>query len=84
MGCGCGGNGNGGGCGGGLQPLPEALASAPVVQEVVPESRSETDEALKEEDEAPGELIASSEQEWPRIKVNGVRIAPEAMQILRD
>ncbi|MCY1389549.1 Chaperone SurA [compost metagenome] len=79
MGCGCGGNGNGGGCGGGLQPQPEALASAPVVQEVVPESRSETDEALKEEDEAPGELIASSEQEWPRIKVNGVRIAPEAI-----
>ncbi|HLV18889.1 MAG TPA: peptidylprolyl isomerase [Pseudomonas sp.] len=25
------------------------------------------------------ELIASSEQEWPRIRVNGVAIAPEAM-----
>ena len=28
---------------------------------------------------APVELIASSDQEWPRIKVNGVLIAPEAM-----
>lgn len=28
---------------------------------------------------APFELIASSDQEWPRIKVNGVLIAPEAM-----
>ena len=30
------------------------------------------------ENAAP-ELIASSDQEWPRIKVNGVTIAPEAM-----
>lgn len=28
---------------------------------------------------APVELIASSEQEWPRISVNGVTVAPESM-----
>ncbi|MCY1496131.1 Chaperone SurA [compost metagenome] len=78
MGCGCG-NGNGGGCGGGLQPQPEVPASAPVVQEVLPEPQPEVDDAAAEEDETPSELIATSEQEWPRIKVNGVSIAPEAI-----
>ncbi|MDH0895317.1 MULTISPECIES: peptidylprolyl isomerase [unclassified Pseudomonas] len=81
MGCGCGGNGNGGGCSGG-QPRVEIPANAPVVQEVVPDSRPGADEPEAdegEEDEPAPELIASSEQEWPRIKVNGLPIAVEAI-----
>ncbi|MCY1284881.1 Chaperone SurA [compost metagenome] len=78
MGCGCGGNGNGGGCGGG-QSLPEVPANAPVVREVVPEPQPATDAADDEEDEAGPELIASSEQEWPRIRVNGIPLATEAI-----
>lgn len=78
MGCGCGGNGSGGGCAG-SQPVVDAPANAPVVQEVVPESRPSADEPEAEEDESAPELIASSDQEWPRIKVNGLPIAREAI-----
>lgn len=78
MGCGCGGNGSGGGCAG-SQPVVDAPANAPGVQEVVPESRPSADEPEAEEDESAPELIASSEQEWPRIKVNGMPIAREAI-----
>ncbi|CAD5110594.1 peptidylprolyl isomerase [Zestomonas carbonaria] len=78
MGCGCGGNGNGGGCGG-HDPATDGGVSAPVVREVVPEPQPAVDAPQDEEDEAGPELIASSEQEWPRIKVNGVAIAPEAI-----
>ncbi|MDG9922960.1 MULTISPECIES: peptidylprolyl isomerase [unclassified Pseudomonas] len=78
MGCGCGGNGSGSGCAG-SQPVVDVPANAPVVQEVVPESRPSADEPEAEEDESAPELIASSEQEWPRIKVNGLPIAREAI-----
>ncbi|RJG08912.1 peptidylprolyl isomerase [Pseudomonas cavernicola] len=78
MGCGCGGNGTGGGCAG-SQPVVEVPANAPAVQEVVPESRPSADEPETEEDDSGPELIASSEQEWPRIKVNGMPIAQEAI-----
>ena len=78
MGCGCGGNGSGGGCGG-SQPVVDAPANAPVVQEVVPESRPSADEPEAEDGESAPELIASSDQEWPRIKVNGLPIAREAI-----
>lgn len=78
MGCGCGGNGSGGGCAG-SQPVVDVPANAPAVQEVVPESRPSADEPEAEEGESAPELIASSDQEWPRIKVNGLPIAREAI-----
>ncbi|MFC5695497.1 peptidylprolyl isomerase [Pseudomonas sp. GCM10022186] len=78
MGCGCGGNGNGGGCGGG-QVVPEVPANARVVHEVVPEPQPAAQAPEDGEDQAGPELIASSGQVWPRIKVNGVPIAPEAI-----
>jgi peptidyl-prolyl cis-trans isomerase C len=46
---------------------------------VVPESRPSADEPEAEEGESAPELIASSDQEWPRIKVNGLPIAREAI-----
>lgn len=73
MGCGCGGNGDGG-CGGDAKA--DNPNQAPGVQEIVPDPVLL--EALAEADvETSAELIASSEQEWPRIKVNGVGIAQE-------
>ena len=84
MGCGCGGgNGGQGGCGGQKAPV-EVVVDAPVVQEVTPASRPSADEpeaeSVEEPESAPA-LIASSEQEWPRITVNGVTLAPEAMAL---
>ena len=65
-GCGCGGGkGGSGGCG--------SSVKEPVVAEVAAP-------ALFEELKAP-ELIASSEQEWPIISVNGVPVTPEAMAL---
>ena len=61
MACGCGG-GNGGGCSG------EQNDSGVIQQAVAEEVRAAAVEFV---DAAP-ELIASSEQEWPRIKVNGI------------
>ncbi|MFZ3206663.1 MAG: peptidylprolyl isomerase [Pseudomonas sp.] len=81
MGCGCGGGNAGqGGCGGQKPPV-DLMVDAPGVQEVTPQSRPSADEpeALAEEVESAPTLIASSEQEWPRVTVNGVTIAPEAM-----
>lgn len=69
MACGCGGaNAGQGGCGG-HQPAVEVSVQAPAVHEVLPEPAPM----------AAIELIASSEQEWPRVRVNGVTIAPEAI-----
>ena len=63
-GCGCGGGkGGSGGCG--------SSVKEPLVAEVVAQ-------ASFEELKAP-ELIASSEQEWPIISVNGVPVTPQAM-----
>ena len=74
-GCGCGGgNGGSGGCGS-SKKAEEVLDIAPVAQAQF--------EALPVEpagaDDAPAQLIACSEQEWPIISVNEVSITPEAM-----
>ena len=68
-GCGCGGGNGGGGCGSSNKEslAPVAAASGAVEFEPVAEA-------------AP-ELIASSEQEWPIVSVNGVPITPEAMAL---
>mgnify|MGYP000959864520 CR=1 FL=1 len=68
MACGCGG-GNGGGCSG------EQNDSGGIQQAVAEEVRAAAVEFV---DAAP-ELIASSEQEWPRIKVNGVALEAESI-----
>ncbi|MCL6702116.1 peptidylprolyl isomerase [Pseudomonas sp. T1.Ur] len=72
-GCGCGGGSGGGGCG-------SSAKAAPIVDiEPVGAVAFELAQAGPvAEDEAP-QLIASSEQEWPIISVNGVSIAPQAM-----
>lgn len=74
-GCGCGGgNGGSGGCG-----------SSKKTEEVldIKSAGAEQFEALPVEpaatDDAPAQLIASSEQEWPIVSVNEVLITPEAM-----
>jgi peptidyl-prolyl cis-trans isomerase C len=68
MACGCGG-GNGGGCSG------EQNDSGVIQQAVAEDVRAAAVEFV---DAAP-ELIASSEQEWPRIKVNGVALEAESI-----
>ncbi|MCI0996736.1 peptidylprolyl isomerase [Pseudomonas corrugata] len=69
-GCGCGGgNGGSGGCG--------SSASAAPVADVAPLGAVQF-EPVTVEEESP-QLIASSEQEWPIISVNGVSITPQAM-----
>lgn len=81
MGCGCGGGNAGqGGCGGQQAPVAPAVET-PAVQEVIPEARPSADEpeAFADETAAAPLLIASSEQDWPRVRVNGVLISPEAM-----
>ena len=72
MGCGCGGSTGGGGCGGGARPEIEVPVDAPLFEELPHEEGAE---------QASGEplLIASSEQEWPRVHVNGVAIASQAI-----
>ena len=81
MGCGCGGNGSGGGCAGGAAkdvPLDIQQAGVQAFEPVV----SEASEAEQEQEDEPAsgpELIVTSEQEWPRIKVNGVALAQEAI-----
>lgn len=85
MACGCGGtNGGSGGCGGDkplanhlletelAHELPQATASAVVEFDPAPAAPGADAEPL---------LIASSEQDWPRIRVNGVLIEPEAMAL---
>lgn len=78
MGCGCGGNGNGGGCAGGATQELAVDVSQAGVQAFEPAVADEP-AADDEEGESAPELIATSEQEWPRIKVNGLGIAPEAI-----
>lgn len=72
-GCGCGGGSGGGGCG-------SSAKTAPIV-DIEPVGAVAFEPAQAEQavaDEAP-QLIASSEQEWPIISVNGVSITPQAM-----
>ncbi|MBF7728657.1 peptidylprolyl isomerase [Pseudomonas sp. N040] len=76
MACGCGGaNGGSGGCGGD-KPLANPLLATELAHE--PVGWVELSEAQQ-----PAEplLIASSEQDWPRIRVNGVLIEPEALAL---
>lgn len=82
MACGCG--GTDGGCGSSLRtepPAVEALDMTPVAAAtgngVGPEPAADAVDPV-----APAgavHLIASSEQEWPRIRVNGVPVTPEAL-----
>lgn len=68
MACGCGGsNGGHGGCGGG-EPAAASLAQ---------DDAAVVAAALAEEVRSEPLLIASSEQEWPRVRVNGVEIPAE-------
>ena len=85
MACGCGGtNGGSGGCGGD-KPLANPLLETELAHELPQAAAS----AVVEFDPAPATpgadaeplLIASSEQDWPRIRVNGVLIEPEAMAL---
>lgn len=74
-GCGCGGGSGGGGCG--------SSAKVPSVVDVEPVGAVQfapVQAGPVAEDEAP-QLIASSEQEWPIISVNGVSITPQAMAL---
>ncbi|HSX90210.1 MAG TPA: peptidylprolyl isomerase [Pseudomonas sp.] len=74
MACGCGGSNAGqGGCGDVKAP-PAVVLETELAQEPAAPAVS----AVHEHSAEPL-LIASSEQEWPRIRVNGVTIAPEAM-----
>ncbi len=94
MACGCGGtNGGSGGCGGGdkspAAPVVEAFLAQELAQELAHELPPLTAAASGVVEFTPpalatiGEpeplLIASSEQDWPRIRVNGVSIQPDAM-----
>ena len=85
MACGCGGtNGGSGGCGGD-KPLANPLLETELAHELPQATAS----AVVEFDPAPAApgadaeplLIASSEQDWPRIRVNGVLLEPEAMAL---
>ncbi len=77
-GCGCGGSGGGsGGCGSSAKAAP---VIAPLA-DAEPAGAMQFEPAQAgpvAEDEAP-QLIASSEQEWPIISVNGVSVTPQAM-----
>lgn len=90
MACGCGGtNGGSGGCGGGdkssAAPVVEAVLAQELAHELAPLKSAVsgvvefTAPALASIGEPEPLLIASSEQDWPRIRVNGVSIEPEAM-----
>ncbi|HCW94735.1 MAG TPA: peptidylprolyl isomerase [Pseudomonas sp.] len=79
MGCGCGGSGSGGGCGGGVRPELERPVEAPLFEELPHEVAEQDAPAESEAEQAAPLLIASSEQEWPRVRVNGVEIAPQAI-----
>ena len=85
MACGCGGTSGGtGGCGGD-KPLANPLLETELAHEL-PQATAST---VVEFDPASGVqgadaeplLIASSEQDWPRIRVNGVLIESEAMAL---
>jgi len=76
MGCGCGGSTGGGGCGGGARPEIDVPAEAPLFEEL---PREQDTEPAPEQASGEPPLIASSEQEWPRVRVNGVAIAPQAI-----
>ena len=76
MACGCGGSNAGqGGCGDVKTP-PTAMPETELAHELAAPAVSTVVE--QQAVDAEPLLIASSEQEWPRVRVNGVAIAPEA------
>ena len=90
MACGCGGtNGGSGGCGGAdkaaAAPVVEAVLAQELAHELPPVKAAVSGvvevepAALLNIGEPEPLLIASSEQDWPRIRVNGVSIQPDAM-----
>ena len=83
MACGCGGaNGGSGGCGGEkpAAPVVEAALAQQLANEVTVQGVVEFETApLLNIAEPAGQLIASSEQDWPRIRVNGVLIEPQTL-----
>ena len=85
MACGCGGtNGGSGGCGGD-KPLANPLLETELAHEL-PQAAASAVVEFAPAPAAPGVdgeplLIASSEQDWPRIRVNGVLIEPEALAL---
>lgn len=91
MACGCGGtNGGSGGCGGDKSPaapvvdasLAKELAhELPLVKTALSGVVDVAPAALMNIGEPEPLLIASSEQDWPRIRVNGVLIEPEALAL---
>lgn len=80
-GCGCGGgNGGSGGCGSSAKAAPVVAPAADVeIAGAVQFAPAQAGPVA--EDEAPAQLIASSEQEWPIISVNGVSITPQEMAL---
>lgn len=86
MGCGCGGGNAGqGGCGGdkpAVAPVVDAALAHELAQALPPIELPEPAlvvEPAPSVDMSESQLIASSEQDWPRVRVNGVLISPEAM-----
>ena len=81
MACGCSGtNGGSGGCGG-EKPLDNPLLARELAHEVVTENAAteiDPKEFITISQPEPL-LIASSEQDWPKIRVNGVALTPDAM-----
>jgi peptidyl-prolyl cis-trans isomerase C len=88
MACGCGGNNSGtGGCGG-EKPAAAPVVEAAVAQELAYELPAATGGAVEVQpaplldiSEPEDLLIVRSEQDWPRIRVNGVLIEPEALAL---
>ena len=77
-GCGCGGSGGGsGGCGSSAKAAP-VMASIDKLEPAGAVQFEPAQAGPVAEDEAP-QLIASSEQEWPIVSVNGVSVTPQAM-----
>ena len=83
MACGCGGaNGGSGGCGGEkpAAPVVEAALAQQLANDVTVQGVVEFEPApLLNIAEPADQLIVSSEQDWPRIRVNGVLIEPQTL-----
>ncbi|MGV8843322.1 MAG: peptidylprolyl isomerase [Pseudomonas sp.] len=74
MACGCGGTSEGGGCGS-SPPLPEVAQLVTAQFEELPREIAQPVADVA----AEPQLIASSEQDWPRLSVNEVFIDPQAV-----
>ena len=88
MACGCSGNNSGAGGCGGEKPAAAPVVEAAVAQELAYELPASTSGAVEVQPaplldivEPEDLLIVRSEQDWPRIRVNGVLIEPEALAL---